>query len=167
MLITIRSVEVTTTPAKGKGRPYQTAQLSYTVNGETKAWKLMSFSNPAVFATLSKAEEGESFEITTGKNDQDYTVWTSAVKSDGGPAPGKTPMKLATGSTYETREERAAKQILIVRQSSLTAAIGTLGAGAKAPLHPEDVITVAERYASWVFETPDIDEDPFDQPNDI
>jgi hypothetical protein len=165
MLITIRSVEVTTTPAKGKGRPYQTAQLSYTVNGETKAWKLMSFSNPAVFATLSKAEEGESYEITTGKNDQDYTVWTSATKADGTAPAGKTPVKVASGSTYETREERAAKQLLIVRQSSLTAALTTLSPGAKGPLNPTEVTALAEAYASWVFETPD--EDVFDQENDI
>jgi hypothetical protein len=165
MLITIRSVEVTTTPAKGKGRPYQTAQLSYTVNGETKAWKLMSFSNPAVFATLSKAEEGESYEITTGKNDQDYTVWTSATKADGTAPAGKTPVKVASGSTYETREERAAKQILIVRQSSLTAAINTLTADAHGALDPDEVMTLAETYTAWVFKTPD--EDVFDEPNEI
>jgi hypothetical protein len=58
-----------------------------------------------------------------------------------------------TGSNYETREERAARQRLIVRQSSLTAALGWYEVTKGKP-SIEDVKMLADEFTNFVFETP-------------
>jgi hypothetical protein len=52
-----------------------------------------------------------------------------------------------TGSNYETKEERAQRQILIVRQSSLSSAVELLGPGKSV----DDVINVAKQFEAYVF----------------
>jgi hypothetical protein len=164
MFITIKDVTVERI-TKGKSS-YNVAEIIYSQNGETKTWKLFDFSNPAVFKTLQGAQKGESFEITTGKNDKDYTVWTNAVKSDGEKndtsAPSAKPDARKVTSTYETPEERAVKQRLIVRQSSLAQAI-TISSQETTPVDVDRVLALAERFSAWVYEAPGL----FDQPNDI
>lgn len=170
MLITIVNVDVTNTPAKGKGRPWSTAEVTYkNERGEVKAWKVISFANPQTFDVLKNAVNGEQYEITTGKNEKDFTVWTSAQKADGSVASNSSvvsakPAGKVLGSTYETAEERAARQRLIVRQSSLAQAIEF------AKLVPgvldwqrDDILELAGQFTAWVFEQPDL----FDQPNDL
>jgi hypothetical protein len=156
MLIKIINVSTETVPGKGKGRPYEQAEVVYkNERGEAKTWKLVSFSNPQVFETLKNSKSGEQYEITITK-DGEYSKWSSATLSDGtapaavgtpaNPAPAKT-----AGSTYETKEERALKQRLIVRQSSLAQAV--------ALLPDSDVISileVADRFAAWVYKEPDL-----------
>jgi hypothetical protein len=67
-----------------------------------------------------------------------------------------------SGSNYETKEERAARQVLIVKQSSLTNAVATLSPGAKAALDANAVIDLAQKYADWVFDKPESDKTGFD-----
>ena len=55
-----------------------------------------------------------------------------------------------TGSNYETKEERAARQELIVRQSSLSNAVAILSVGAKT-LAKNDVLDLATDLSNWVF----------------
>lgn len=57
----------------------------------------------------------------------------------------------ATKSTYETPEERAVKQIYIVRQSSISSAIGLLTTGAKVPPDADAVLEVAKKFETFVF----------------
>ena len=56
------------------------------------------------------------------------------------------------GSNYETKEERAARQRLIVRQSSVTAAIGIMGLGAGEAGELNEVLDMADTITNWVFE---------------
>lgn len=111
------------------------------------------------FATLSVAQPGESFTIEVVKNDKGYNDWVSATK--GGVEAGATPAT-ATGkaasaspakSTYETAEERAQRQVLIVRQSSLSSAATVLTAGAKTPPNGATVIELAKQFEQYVFGT--------------
>ena len=53
-------------------------------------------------------------------------------------------------STYETPEERAARQRLIVRQSCLSNAVETLKVDKKG-VDPTEALKLAERYVGWVF----------------
>jgi hypothetical protein len=57
----------------------------------------------------------------------------------------------APRSNYETPEERAQRQVLIVRQSSLSSAVAMLTAGAKTPPKVEDVLALASRLEGFVF----------------
>lgn len=127
--------------------------------GANKSWKLISFSNPKVFDTIKNANVNDVFEITTRKNDKDFTEWASATKVDGAPrsaassSVGQT--KTPVVSQYETRDERNARQRLIVRQSCLSNAIALLkGSTEDAPTSIEDAIGVADKFVAWVFEAP-------------
>ena len=102
---------------------------------------------------------GQVFEVTTVKEGE-YWQWsnvqevakggnmepqTSAASS--GYASKGTP---SPKSTYETPEERAARQRLIVRQSCLSNAVETLKVDKKG-VDPTEALKLAERYVGWVF----------------
>jgi hypothetical protein len=132
-----------------------------------KPFNLVSFKNPAVFEAFKTAKAGQAFEVESVKGDDGFYQWTSAkevtndapaasVPGNGKPAwtPGADPR--------ETKEERAARQRLIVRQSSLSNAIEFL----KNDDHRDDVsdlLELADRFTAWVYEAPDL----FDEPNDL
>jgi hypothetical protein len=159
MQIEISSVSTQFTKTAKGG--YSTAMVQYVNDrGETKSWKLMSFSNPKVFDTLKNATAGQVYEITTGKNDRDFTVWAQADLVDGVAASSsparanKTPVV----SQYETRDERNLRQRLIVRQSCLAQAVayytGTEGGGGL-----DEILKYADEFVAWVFEAPSLMEE--------
>lgn len=159
MQITVINVANQTVPtAKGS---YQSLEVTYKdTGGKVGSKKIMSFvqqSKPA-FEALSQATNGEVFTLTQVKDDKGYWVWTGATK---GTAGGTTTGTTATGNqgstgtvakgNWETSEERAKKQIYIVRQSSLSNAIETLAVGSKTPPKPEEVMKLAKQYEDFVF----------------
>ena len=160
MNITILSVDIKTVPtAKGS---YQTADVAYKNNsfqGKVEGKKVMSFgATKDSFSTLALAQPGESYVVTIVKNDKGYNDWVSMAKAEAGanspavsaPAGGKAPAATPR-STYETPEERAQRQVLIVRQSSLSASVNLLLAGAKTPPSVESVLAVAKQFEDYVF----------------
>jgi hypothetical protein len=119
----------------------------------------MSFSNPSVFKAAGSWNKGDTVEIVTQKDDAGYWQWTgigeagaSAPQQSAAPAASSGGATRVTGSNYETKEERAARQVLIVRQSSLSVAVQALLAGAKTPPHAGDIITLAKELESYVFD---------------
>jgi hypothetical protein len=154
----IEVVDVNRSDAMGKnGKSYGVLQVAYRADGKMQEKKLMSFSNPNVFKHIEKMSKGESVEVKTEKDQNGYWQWTAigdAASAQSTPsATGSsqaTPTRV-TGSTYETKEERAVKQRYIVRQSSLSNAIDSLSIGAKSALSPADVIAVAKQFEEWVF----------------
>jgi hypothetical protein len=163
MQIQILSVVIETKPtAKGS---YQVADVAYknlSFQGKVEGKKVMSFGATAEgFKALALAQPGEIYEVTVVKNDKGYNDWTALTKSGAGtPVPAgndqgsngsvaraATP---AARSTYETPEERAIKQVYIVRQSSVSNAVATLSVGAK-KLEPADVLKLAQEYTDFVF----------------
>lgn len=173
MQITVKSVNVEWI-AKGKTK-YGKAVVSYVRDGKDNTQTLVSFKNPDVFKTLSEASEGSVYEITLTK-EGDYWQWSKAVPADNAStkaqgsaqAPAATGGRV-TGSNYETKEEREKKQVYIVKQSSLSAAISTLSHGTDVPLDPSNVIALARQYTEFVFESfdKDAEQDLFKQQNDI
>ena len=182
MNITILSVQTTTQTAKS-GKPYQQLEVAFKNNtfGKVESKKIMPFgAQKAAFDALANAPTGAVFEVTVVKNDAGYNDWTAISQAvPGSPAPQAAGSinnaKPTAGnavqvkSTYETPEERAKKQVYIIRQSSLSAAIGSLSVGAKAALKASDVIAVAEEYYAWVMQSPEqvAKADVFDMPNDM
>jgi hypothetical protein len=165
--ITILSVTIATVPtAKGS---YQVADVAYknnTFQGKVEGKKVMSFGATANgFKALSTAQPGETYEVEVVKNDKGYNDWVSLQKagaigggavntpamSVSGARPGSSP---TPRSTYETPEERAAKQVFIVRQSSLATAERMLSVGAKAPVKVDDIISAAQKLEAYVFAKP-------------
>jgi hypothetical protein len=182
MNITLLSVDIKTQPTKN-GKSYQVADVAYknnTFQGKVEGKKVMSFGATAEsFKTLAVASPGESYTIEVVKNAAGYNDWVSMSKGEASSAPAapsasKAP-QATPRSTYETPEERAQRQVYIIRQSSLTNAISTLSTGGKTPPHPDAIINLATRYFDWVLgggnapvtTTVDSIQSIEDMPNDI
>ena len=164
MQIEIVANPINTIPtAKGS---YQVIELAYknkSFQDKLEGKKVMSFTNKDVFTTLSKAQFGDVFEVTRVKNDKGFWDWTSlGPVGSGSAAPAGTPTSAASSgysapvkgnvvpkSNYETSEERAARQVLIVRQSSISSAV-EFAIGNKVK-DEEEVIRIAKRFEAYVF----------------
>lgn len=154
MLINIVDVGSPNTHAAKNGRSYQSIEVTYKgENGQVGNKKLMSFSNPAVFNHIKNLQKGSSVNVTTVKDANGYWQWTGiegegAASAEAKPTGGTVgTTNRVTGSNYETKEERAARQILIVRQSSLSSAVELLGPGKTV----EEVLKVARQFEDYVF----------------
>ena len=151
MFVTITKIEVTSV------KKYRQAEVSYTRDGKDETRKILSFVNTKVFATL---ESLRNFPIDVNvvmvKNDKGYWEWTDiemapqGVKEDVKPnVKGKV-----IGSNYETPEERARRQVYIIRQSSIASAINYFEMLRPLTVSPdvEDVIEVAKAFEAHVME---------------
>lgn len=160
MQISILSVDVKTVPtAKGS---YQTAELAFknlSFQGKVEGRKIMSFGAAAnTFKVLTASAAGDVFEIEVVKNDKGFNDWVSATPSVAGvvspasPTAGyKAAAPAATKSSYESAEERAQRQVLIVRQSNISSAVALLSVGGKSALKVQDVLVVAKQLEQYVF----------------
>jgi len=164
MQIQIQFIDVS---VEDKGK-YKMAEITFKdlAKGQTSSKKLMSFSNPVVYKTLVDAKKGEVYTIEMQKNDKGFWDWiaaatTTGVSTNTGGSPEATTKPTGAASfaspksTYETPEERAKKQVYIVRQSSLSAAIDTLKTDKKNPT-PAEVIDLAKQYEGFVFGKNDV-----------
>jgi hypothetical protein len=149
---------------KGKA-DYSKATVIYTFNGQARTQNIMSFANPAVFAKIQEWEvalpEGE-VNVEVGKNDAGYNEWRSIGNADSaqtsssppgaqqGAAPRAATNTFSGGRDFETREERAARQVLIVKQSSLAQAVEFLKTSEGTGIG--DVLDTAQQFADWVFD---------------
>lgn len=146
----------------GKPGPkgWSRAKVTYLLNGESKWINVMSFSNPAVYKAVQN-HIGEEVEVTVTKNAKGYDEW--AAVSPAGNSTGAAPVLASgtqpaapatrvTGSNYETPAERARRQVLIVRQSSLTAALAFLKETRGDAFNTNEVKEVAQEFVDFVFD---------------
>jgi hypothetical protein len=142
-----------------KGRQsYEKGVVTYTYNGANKTYQTVSFANPEVFKVLKSAAPGTILLVETTKNAAGYDQWAKvSVEGSAGASEGATSRPAPAGATrvagsnYETPEERKQRQLLIVRQSSITSAIATLAPGSKTALNPDDVLVLAQSYVDFVY----------------
>ena len=163
MQITVINVANQTVPTS-KGS-YQKLEVTYKgPDGKVGSRNIMSFvpqSKPA-FEALVSASNGDVFDVSmvkeAGRDGKEYWVWTNATRgqaviSTARPEGGGIPV--TTGTTkgnWETSEERAKKQIYIIRQSSISSAVAALAVGAKKPLEGNEVLALAKKFEDYVFE---------------
>lgn len=173
MNITILSVDIKTVPtAKGS---YSVAEVAFKNNsfqGKVEGKKVMSFGGGAkAFQTLQNAVTGDTFDVEVVKNAQGYNDWVSMVKAAVADAPigaSNSTSKPAARSSYETAEERAQRQVLIVRQSSLGHAVSSLSIGAKTAPKFDDIVALARQFEQYVFGVTGMEGSGFDDmPNDF
>jgi len=152
MLINIIDVGQPNTHAAKNGRSYQSIEVTYkNEQGQVANKKLMSFSNPSVFNYIKELTKGTQVNVTTTKDANGYWQWTG-IGGDGSVAtPDIKPATQAggrvTGSNYETKEERAQRQVYIIRQSSISSAVELLGPGKSV----KDVLDTAKQFEEYVF----------------
>ena len=166
---TVISLTLDTTVKKQSGGTYRAWELIYKssegdVRTIAKPVQGLAF-NGALKEALGTLSAGDNFELDQEKNTGGFYEVKSIVKREAGSNPelpkeaGVTAGAPKTsGATayqardFEGKEERTVRQRLIVRQSSLTAAIATLSVGAKS-LDKEAVKSLAEELTDFVFET--------------
>lgn len=163
MIIEVVANPVNTVPtAKGS---YQVIELAYknkSFQDKLEGKKVMSFTNKDVFKALQEAKFGDTFTVSRVKNEKGFWDWTAVNAGGGGnhqavgvpaAAPtnrGATPVgNSSPKSTYETPEERAARQVLIVRQSSISSAVEF--ACANKVKDEKEVIRLAKAFEAYVF----------------
>jgi hypothetical protein len=169
MNITILNVVISTQPAKKPGgKAYQLAEVAFKNNsfgGSVQGKKITSYSK--AYGAVSTAQPGEIYDVITEKNGE-FVEWVSLQKTNGAavPAASNVPAVLPQGKSFtpagrdfETSDERAKKQVYIVRQSSISAAVAILSVGAKAPPSSAAVIKLARELEGFVFEQPKIGSD--------
>ena len=176
MQIEIVANPINTVPtAKGS---YQVIELAYknkSFQDKLEGKKVMSFTNKDVFKVLAEAKFGDVFNVSRVKNEKGFWDWTGVtssngtVGSNGAPAAkdpniggvvasGSYAAPVKTGnvtpkSNYETPEERAARQVLIVRQSSISSAVEF--ACANKVKDEDEVIRIAKVFERYVFDIKD------------
>lgn len=150
MQITVIDVVQETLAAKN-GRTFQQLVVSYKNDkGMSQAKKLVSFSNPDLFKSAKSWLKDQVYNVKTVKNEKTgYWDW---VGLEGEQTVAETKSSASTGtrvagSNYETKEERAARQVYIVRQSSITNAVALLGSGKSVA----DILNVAKQFEDFVF----------------
>lgn len=165
MLITVLSAVKTQATSKA-GKPYSYIELAYKgEDGKVQGKKVMPFGESKQVADmLGQAQPSEVWNITMVKNEgTGYWDWTNAKKSDGtatttteasSASTTRQPAGKVIGSTYETPDERARKQVYIVRQSSITAALSFHNGKAKSTA---DVINTAKEFEKFVFSTGEVE----------
>lgn len=174
MQIQVIDVSPLTTTPNSVGGSYGSIEVAFKKDGKVEGKKLVSFKNPDVFKVALEAKPGEVYDVTLVKEGK-YWQWTEMVlsnfvesekdipQSQGTTAsPQKStdaparPANRVTGSNYETPQERALRQLLIVRQSSITAAL-TLGQHNvdKKTLSLKEVLETAALFEAHVFREAD------------
>lgn len=154
-------IKIITTSVENKGK-YSMLEVTYKRidTGKVEAKKLASFTG-AAFTACAGAKPDDIFTITSEKNEKSgYWDWANAVAEPPGYAPQTQPVSAKPGavsggtvrSTYETPEERAKKQVYIVKQSCLNQAVAVLSVGAKNPPDDGAILQKAQKYVDWVFE---------------
>lgn len=140
------------------GKPYQVAEVTYknkSFQDKVEAKKIMSFT--PLFGVLKDAQFGDVFNINREKNEQSgFWDWISIANNqfnqeeikETNTMNGKT--NVTPKSTYETAEERARRQILIVRQSSISNAIEMLKMNKKV-VEMAEFFKLATQLENWVM----------------
>lgn len=128
---------------------YQKLEIEYVRDGKKQTKKLVAINDTkeVVRKLVQDFNEGDSIEVTLVKSDDDkYWNWTDVSPVEARAA--KTSTTVGKG-TWETPEERAKRQVYIVRQSSIANALEFHKNNAKVTV--EDVLKTATRFTDFVF----------------
>jgi len=147
------------------GKSYMALDLAYknkSFQDKLEGKQVVEFGDKDVYNTLLAAKGGDVFSITREK-ENGFWQWIGINKASVGEQQVATSAASSTWaavankgnaspkSTYETPEERAAKQVMIVRQSSISSAIALLAANGGKKNTVEEVLTVAKQFEAYVF----------------
>lgn len=146
-----------TPEVENKGK-YNQLLVKYQSDGKDSERKIMSFTFKEVYETLKTAQAGDAFDVKLEK-DGKYWNWVE-VKPLGREAVEASSSSKKPVGTWETAEERAFKQICIVRQSSLSNAIAYLSHMEDKSSTPDDVIDLAKQFEAFIFSKGEVTNEP-------
>jgi len=147
--VTLKDVNV---EKVNKGKTgYHIATVDYDYKGETRQQKIFSFVNPGVFKAIQEFPSGTTVEVELTKNSKGYSEWAKVSEASDQQKQEVAKTVKIGGSNYETPGERAYRQLLIVRQSSLNNALTFLLANGNAP-SIEEVEGLTQRFVDFVYQ---------------
>ena len=161
MQIKIVAVELNTAKTK-TGKDYQVVEVTYknlSFDGKVESKKHNQYGDKTVFNALKDASPGDVFTIERKKDDAGYWQWVGigngSDSANNAPTPsavnkGSNTANPAPKSNWETPDERAKKQVYIIKQSSLATAVAALKTDKKV-LSAEEVIHFARVLEDYVF----------------
>lgn len=163
MKIQVLSVEVNQATSK-VGKAYEQMVVAYKNlddGGKVASKQIMPFGfQKETFTTMKNSKPTEVYDVEVQKNEAGYNDWVKATKGtvqdtiQASKAPAQTVgATTATKGGWETPEERAKKQVYIIKQSSLSTATTILQHGRKTELKKEEVIELAQSLTDWVMGT--------------
>lgn len=134
---------------QGKKGPYEVAELMYKSDGQPKTTRVMAWVKE-VFSVVSAASAGDVLEVKFEKNEKGYWNMTAASATGNKEAVGQVPnTAVSKGGNWETADERAHRQVMIARQSSLQRATEYFTLVGK-KVTPDEVISLADEYVAYV-----------------
>ena len=153
------NIEIVRVNVVNKGKYSQADVTHKTDEGKIDNKVLVSFgAGKDAFKTLTQATQGDKFAITVEKilNEKDgkeYWTWVGAESLGKGSDPAVAQrVSGQVRSSYETSEERAARQVYIVRQSSISNALDYLVATrTDKKFDVKEVLDIAEQLEEYVF----------------
>ena len=173
MKIQVLSVSVgSKTSAAGKS--YQNAEIAYKNldQGKVESKNITQYSK--VFKQVADATPTMFYDVAISKDDKGYWQWDSFVAGTPGEVTNTASVAnkatVAPKSNYETADERAARQVLIVKQSCLAQSVAYYNhpSFAKQNITEEHVLNIAQVFVDWVFASQQgKKQELFDLPNDI
>jgi hypothetical protein len=152
----IKVLKVNTSQVNKGKNSYNVAEVAYknVEDGKVASKKLLDFVHKDVYQKFASATPDTVYNVKSEKDANGYWVWVSAEPVEGTITDNTKPEKKKVGD-WETSEERKARQVYIVRQSSLERAIdllqfnktGTKGAAITVP----EVLVIAKQFEAYVF----------------
>ena len=158
------SVELDTQVAKKDGGTYPGARLTYRDSSgkiAEQAFHQNTFKFKAPLkASLASLSPGDNIEIEKEKNANGFWEVQSISKAGASPAnpqaanPSSPPPQSAGKGNWETKEEREARQLYIIRQSSIGHAVELLAANGGKKNTVGEVLATAEQFVDYVLYGP-------------
>ena len=141
-----------------EGKKYKVCELGYrTEDGKIKGMRIFGFGEQKNnFDTASKAVVGDILEAQFKTNEKGFWEFASLENTGTKEAMVNSTNKQATVTTpsrgnWETPEERAVRQVMIIRQSSLSNAIAFFNAIGHKKFTELDVIDLAKNFEAYVL----------------
>jgi len=162
------SVEDNIPTKNNSGKTYTKVTVTYTnlASNKIEAKQFFPFSyGKDLFEKIKTLEAGQCYSVTSEKDEKGYWMWTEVARQDGDVMPNQpaSPKNYTSNRPqYESAEERANRQVLIVKQSSLSNAIALLKVDKK-ELDVVEVIKVADQLTKWVLSPLDKNFDNMEQ----
>lgn len=127
-----------------KEKNYFYIPVKYQNGDKVEERKIFSFAEVA-YKAMKEAKVDDIYDVRLVKDKNGYWAWDAVVKSDGSAVAPASTSASTRGGSWETPEERARRQVLIVRQSSLAQAVAFGGT--------EDIETLLDtafKFETWV-----------------
>jgi hypothetical protein len=173
--MTVVAVEAKSAMSKAN-KPYKLVELAYknnTYQGKLESVKINQYA--PTFAAVSGMQQGQVYDVTKEKDASGFYQWLSVSQN----APGQqaatqpaSPTQVTNISVAQAKgayaEQDAKKQIYIVKQSAVKAAVDLLSIGAKTPPSTQSVLEQAQKFVDYVFEDKPLSIDDMAKlPNDL